>query len=222
LGILTSILNQHLALTHPNISNYGVDTFINSISNVSTSLILGSICIHFCIGREFVNRTILTIIDSGYSRRTIFFSKSIVSIISCYAVIFSYPITASICATAINGWGENVEMLAVLKDVVLFVTINFSLLSFCFLTEIVFESKAVSLIINTIIVGIGSEMIAGLSKDIDALGKFLKITPLYDLNSISEKVIENSDFILMVLKSLSWGAIIIAIAYNFFKQMDIK
>ncbi|MCI1655939.1 MAG: hypothetical protein LKI32_00060 [Lachnospiraceae bacterium] len=113
-------------------------------------------------------------------------------------------------------------MLAVLKDVVLFVTINFSLLSFCFLTEIVFESKAVSLIINTIIVGIGSEMIAGLSKDIDALGKFLKITPLYDLNSISEKVIENSDFILMVLKSLSWGAIIIAIAYNFFKQMDIK
>ncbi len=222
LAIITIGLNQMLAGSHPQIVNTGSNILVSSLSNISVSIILCTIFIHFHIGKEFTNRTITSMIESGFSRRDIYLSKVIICVCFCAVLILVYPIVSSVGTTCLRGWGNDASIIYIVRDVLIFLFINFFILAFCILLDFIVESKSISLIINMLVVGVGSEILIGLSTELPVLEKILNFMPIGKINLIGGTMAKKTDYVTALVSSVIWSGVILLIGYYRFRKLDIK
>lgn len=222
LGMVTIGLNQALVSAHPQIVNTGSNIFVSSLSNISVSVILCAIFIHFHIGNEFANRTITTMIESGFSRIEVYLSKVITCGIYCAGLMLVYPMVSSAGTTCLNGWGEDALITDIWGKVFIFLILNASILTFCIIVEFLVKSNTISLIFNMLIVGVGTEILLGISTEFQVLEKILNITPIGKINLISSTMLKITDYMTVLVISVIWSGVILMIGYYRFRKLDIK
>ena len=222
IGVITIGLNQLLVISHPNIANTGSDIFVSSLSNISICIIFCTIFIHFHIGSEFTNRTITIMMENGFSRKDIYLSKVIIVTFYCVGLMLVYSLVSTLSATCLNGWGNNISIVNMIEDVFIFLIANLSTLTICIVIEFLVESNTISLIFNILLIGIGSEILLGISKEIPVLEKILEFTPISKINLIGRTTMKTIDLVNGVLVSIIFGIVILLIGYCRFRKLDIK
>ena len=196
--------------------------FISSLKNISVSIILCVIFIHFHIGNEYANRTITTMIESGFSRIQIYFAKVITCNIYCAGLMLLYPIVSSVGTACLNGWGEKAFIIDILGNVFIFLILNFSILAFCVVIDFSVENNVISLIFNILIVGIGTEILLGISTELQVLEKILNMTPIGKISLIGKTMLRITDYVTVVVISVIWSGAILMLGYDRFRKLDIK
>lgn len=222
LGLITLGLNQSLVSSHSGIVNTGSDVFMSSLSNISVSIIFCTIFIHFHIGSEFENRTITTIIESGYTRRDIYLSKLITFIFYSISLMLVYPLVSILGTTCLNGWENNISLINMIEDVFIFIIVNISTMTICIAIEFLTESNTISLILNILFIGVGSEILIGISKEIPVLEKILYFTPMSKIDLIGNTMIKTIDLMNGIVVSIIFGTIILLIGYCRFRKLNIR
>lgn len=221
LGIATIGLNQSLVSNHPQIVNTGYNILVSSLRNISVSIILCSIFIHFHVGNEFANRTITTMIESGFSRKDIYLSKIVTCNFYCVGLMLAYPIVSCLGTVCLNGWGKNILIIDILKNIFIFLILNLSILTFCIVIEFLIENNIISLIINILIIGVGTEILIGVSTEFPFLEKLLNITPVSKINIVGAMT-KTTEYVIAIMISIIWGSMILLIGYYRFRKLDIK
>lgn len=133
-----------------------------------------------------------------------------------------YPLVSSIGTTCLNGWGEKILIVNIFQDVVAFLILNLSILTICITIEFLVESKAISLILNILLIGVGTEILIGISRELPVLEKILDITPIGKVKLIGRTVMKTTDFVTMVVTALIFGGVVLMIGADRFRKSDIK
>ncbi len=225
LGIITIFLNESLGSTHKVSTITGNAAIISGFSNMSVSLIFCSIFLSNHVGKEFSNRTLSMAITRGFTRREIFISKCISYILFSICLMLMYPSVLTIGTTILHGWGTVITkkvVIDLLMRCFIFILSNISLLTLCVCIEFFVNSNTAALILNIVLIGIGTQILVGISERIEWLNMILKFTPFGRIGLISNNIMNSWEFVYALIVSLIFGFIILCITYRFFSRKDME
>lgn len=222
LAITTIVLNENLKSTQVTIQNVGEKAFLRALGNISVSLIFLSIFLNLHIGNDIQNRTMSMEITRGFTRREVFISKVVSYMIGSTLLMLVYPFTVGVGTTILHGWGGDNSFLTILQKIIVFVLVNLSIVSFCVLVQFMAPISTVSLLINTILVGIGSEIILQIRNRNKLIKEVLDYLPVSKIDFIGYYKIGFMKQANAFLVSVIFACIMLVVAYVNYNKKEFK
>lgn len=182
-------------------------------------------CILICafpallIGKSFSNRTIVSKVVSGNSRRDVFFSKAISMLIITTASMIIYPISGALIVTIKYGWNAPVGgvIITLIKILICTSLLYFTIFSVIIFWGVIFRdnlrtiiASVITILMNAIYLFVARTMDLPLSMHPMNL---LRI--ILENNSISQ-------FISFSLEAIVVLAVILLLSYNVFRKCELK
>lgn len=223
LGALTVYLNKTMYIAGKIQEFSGLNAMMNSMSNLSVTVILSSIFLACSIGNEFQNRTLQFSIAYGIARRKIFASKAIVNIIACSILSLLYPITLTIGTTIFAGWGNDIVSIQQISiKLVSGIIMQIAIICICFGIEFISKGTKAGLVFNIVVVGVGFSILQSMSNGLELLKKILVFTPIGYLDSWTRENVDMNFWVKMIIVNLVWGTVSLLVSYLIFKKRDLK
>ena len=223
LGLLTVYLNKTMYMAGKIQGLSGENAMVNSMSNLSVTVILSSIFLACAIGSEFQNRTLQSSIAYGIDREKLFASKAIVNIFACIILSLLYPVTLTISTTVLAGWAnDTVSIQQIGIKLLTGIILQIAIICICFGIEFISKGTKVGLVFNIVIIGIGFPILQSVSNGLELLKNVLTFTPIGYLDSWTRENVNTNFWVKMIIVNLVWCVVSLLVSYLIFKKRDLK
>lgn len=220
LALLTTCLNIKL----DNMSHYSenaFDLFLNGTANFSLIIIIVSALFELTIGRDFSEKTVQSTLLKGVSRLHVFGSKLLVNILMGVIVTIIYPFVFAIFMSLTKGsvYFKGIKEYGL--SLISYYFIHFFVLVTCICVCFILKGARLSFLVNGVCIGIGSEILFNIFRENALTQNMIRLTPIGYLDILTFSNIEILTMLKIVILSLVWSFILVALTSVYFKKTTL-
>ncbi|SHJ27568.1 ABC-2 type transport system permease protein [Clostridium cavendishii DSM 21758] len=203
----------------------GERAFQNSMYDIATLMLLGSVFAGLFIGTDFSNRIINKEVSAGHSRLKILLSKGILFFLATEMIMLVYPIASVTVNTILNGWGSSFDLstvIYIIKTILFRMVLDASCISLWIFIAFLCKDVTKTMGVSILVFMMGSITLAGLSFQNNFVKTIYDFTAHSQARVIVNKSISYAQVTSVLISKLIIISILLSLSYIMFRRTELK